>query len=121
MNRNFVLIIDNKVKNTVIINKDSVEESLLFLNTYFFDPNEDWKYVDLTQLKSKNSAVNSNYNVDEDYFYQDKPMNSWIFNKIKYRWEPPVPHPDGEWDPEGDPLLEKYVWDENLLNWVSKT
>tara|TARA_R110000822_G_scaffold310134_1_gene441565 strand:- start:3394 stop:3759 length:366 start_codon:yes stop_codon:yes gene_type:complete len=121
MNRNFVLIINNKVENTIVIDKDSIEESLLFLNTYFLDPNGVWKYVDLTQLKNENAAVNSNYNVDEDYYYQDKPMNSWIFNKIKYRWEPPIPYPDGEWIPVGSASSQKYMWDENLLNWISKT
>jgi hypothetical protein len=118
----FALINNNKVKNVTFVNKDSVEESLLFLNTYFNDPNGTWKYVDKDQLKNKDCSVNGNYNADEDYYYQDKPMNSWIYNKIKYRWEPPIPYPEGEWaGPDEDPLLAKYTWDEDLLNWVSKT
>ena len=120
MKRYFAIIVDNKVKNVTAVDKDTVEESIDFLNTFFNKLNGTWKYIDNTQEKHKACAVNVNYNSNEDYFYSDKPLNSWIYNKDKYRWEPPVPYPDGEWNNKND-INNKYDWDENSLNWISKS
>jgi hypothetical protein len=120
MRRNFALISDNKVINICCVDKETIEESLSFLNTYFNNTNGIWMFYDHTQKKHKFCAVNANYNSDGDYFFEDKPLNSWIYNTVLYRWEPPVPYPDGQWN-ELNRGKNNYVWNEDSLNWVSKT
>jgi len=119
MIRTFVIIVNNKVKNITSVDKNTIEESIQFLNTYFNDPDGFWKYIDPSLEKNK-CAVNCNYNSEEDYFFTDKPLNSWVFNKEKYRWEPPISYPEGEWD-NLNYSSNNYEWNESLLNWVSKT
>jgi hypothetical protein len=119
MKRYFAIITNNKVKNFTIVDKDTVEESILFLNTYFNDPSGFWKYVDTSQDRYKACSVNASYNSEEDYFFYEKPLNSWIYNKDKYRWEPPIPYPDGEWDFKNI-SNNKYEWNENSLSWILK-
>tara|TARA_R110000751_G_scaffold305616_1_gene422258 strand:+ start:827 stop:1189 length:363 start_codon:yes stop_codon:yes gene_type:complete len=120
MRRYFTVIVDNKVKNTTAVDKDTVEESLTFLNTHFKVDNGTWKYLDNTLPQNKYSSVNDNYNSEEDYFYHNKPSNNWTYNKSKYRWEPNVPYPDGgEWD--DNDINSTYYWDEETVSWIEKT
>lgn len=39
---------------------------------------------------------------------QSKPFESWIFNEEEYRWDPPVPRPDGG----------LYYWNETTKEWL---
>ena len=47
-------------------------------------------------------------NYDGIGFYDDSPYPSWIFNSIKYTWEPPISKPlDGKY----------YEWNESTKSW----
>ena len=120
MKRDFALIINNKVVNISPVDKETIDESLNFLNTYFNDINGTWMLFDNTQKKHKICGVNANYNSDGDYFFEDKPLNSWVYNDSLYRWEPSVPYPDGQWD-DVNGENNSYYWNEDLLSWISKT
>ena len=119
MKRDFAVIVDNKVENTVVVDKDTVEESLTFLNTYFKVENGTWKHIDRTLPQHRYSSVTNNYNSEGDYFYHDKPSDNWTYNMSKYRWEPNVAYPDGEWD-DNNHDNNSYYWDEDTVSWIDK-
>ena len=120
MKRSFAVIVDNKVINTTGVDKDTVEESLTFLNNYFAVENGTWKYLDYTLPQNKYCAINATYDAEGDYYYDDKPSDNWTYNMSKYRWEPNVPYPDGEWDDDNH-NNNNYYWDEATTSWIEKT
>lgn len=50
------------------------------------------------------------FDKQEDAFIPPKPFNSWILNKNKYDWEPPIPYPNNDDNTE-------YYWNEETLSW----
>ena len=55
------------------------------------------------------------YREDLDAFIPEKPanFNSWILNEQTGQWEAPIPRPEIDFETN-----LRYVWDEDLLNWV---
>jgi|TARA_R100000482_G_C5130455_1_gene151533 hypothetical protein len=120
MKRNFAVIVGTKVVNVTAIDKNTVEESITFLNENFPIENGTWKHIDYSSPKHRHCAVNSNYNSDSDYYYDDKPSNNYVYDSTNYRWIPNVDYPDGEYD-DLNHDNNTYYWDDQNQVWVEKT
>lgn len=60
-------------------------------------------------LRYNYASIGYTYNKKLDAFIPPKQYKSWIFNKNKCLWEPPIKYPiDGK----------KYYWNEKQLNWM---
>ena len=119
MKRYFAVTVDNKVINTTVVDKDTVEESLTFLNEFFAVENGTWRYCDVTLPQHKHCGVNATYNAEGDYYHVDQPSENWTYSMTNYRWEPNVPYPDGEFN--DDHSQNAYEWDEATTSWIEKT
>jgi hypothetical protein len=49
------------------------------------------------------------YSYEYDAFYEQKPFESWVFNEVTCKWQPPIPYSNNE----------KYCfWDEESQSWT---
>jgi hypothetical protein len=60
-----------------------------------------------TPLRKNYAGIGFYYDENLDAFIPPKPFNSWLLNKEKCVYEPPIPKPE-------DGL---YVWNESIKNW----
>jgi hypothetical protein len=101
----------NIVKNIVIVEKETVEEALSFLNEYFYKEGCIWKNYNPQNIKHKTCSVNYEYVPDLDCYRINKSTvsnwNSWIFNTNTYSWEAPQLKPETPADGSGE-----YAWRE---------
>lgn len=66
-----------------------------------------------TKAFRKNYAgIGYTYDEIRDAFIPPKPFPSWVLDEFSCLWNPPIPYPN-------DGL--KYIWDENLTNWILLT
>tara|TARA_R110000796_G_scaffold249037_1_gene376412 strand:+ start:75 stop:446 length:372 start_codon:yes stop_codon:yes gene_type:complete len=60
-------------------------------------------------LRYNYAGAGYTYDTDKDAFIAPKPYPSWILVEATCQWEAPVAYPDDD---------KKYVWDEDITNWV---
>ena len=101
----------NIVKDIVVIEKETVEEALSFLNQYFPKQNCTWKNFDKQNIRHITCSVHHEYVPDLDCYRINKSdapnLNSWIFNTSTYIWEAPQLKPENPTDGSGT-----YSWRE---------
>lgn len=87
----------NIVKNIIVVEKETAEEALSFLNECFSKEGCIWKNYDKNNIKHKNCAIESEYIEDGDYYRLQKSkfpnLASWIFNTTTYEWNAPIQKP----------------------------
>ena len=65
-----------------------------------------------TPFRKNYAGIGYSYDSIRDAFISPKPYESWILNEDTCLWEAPVPYPtDGE----------RYLWNEEELEWVLQT
>ena len=71
-----------------------------------------------TPLRWNFAGIGDYYNGEMDEFHSAKPFDSWLFDKVKREWYPPLTYPtDGK----------DYIWDEatylkdNTKGWIEAT
>lgn len=92
-----------KVEDGIVVNVIVAEQS-------YIDEQEGlWIQTSYNNNIRYNYAANG-YTYDEaaDAFIAPQPFPSWILNTQDYRWEAPVPYPEGD---------SMYRWDEAKGNW----
>jgi hypothetical protein len=70
-----------------------------------WEPSEDQSKA----LRGNYAGIGYIYDTSNDVFYVPQPHDSWVLNKTKWIWEPPIEPPQG-----GVP----YRWDETSKQWV---
>ena len=112
----------NIVKNVIVIEKETVEEALSFLNEYFPKEGCFWKNYDLQNIRHKTCAVNFEYVPDLDCYRINKSaapnLNSWVFNTDTYRWDPPIPKPSNPEDGSGTYNWRETEYQLNGKGWM---
>lgn len=63
-------------------------------------------------LRKNYASIGYTYDSQRDAFIPPKPYPSWVLNEETCRWHAPVPKPQ---------FNKKYIWDENIVNWVEVT
>ena len=117
----FAKIVDNKVVNVIV-----VEQSVL--NEYIKRTKEDCEWIqtsyntyggehynsetglkdDGVPLRYNFAGIGFTYDRDNDAFIPPKPYPNFVLNTETYRWEPPIPYPEGF---SGG--LRRFVWDDD--------
>jgi len=92
-----------------------------FLNN-LYKTRDVWKQTSYNATIRKNYAgIGYKYDQARDAFIPPKPFNSWILNEDTCRWEAPVDYPEtydkGLTDEQGNPVKDRYYWNENKVNW----
>ena len=65
-----------------------------------------------TPFRKNYAGIGYTYDEQRDAFISPKPYASFVLNEDTCLWEPPVPYPtDGE----------RYLWNEEKLEWVLQT
>jgi len=74
-----------------------------------------------TPLRKNYATIGMTYDEDRDAFIHKKPFASWTLNEDTCLWEAPVAYPEtydkGLTDEQGNPVKDKYYWNENNINW----
>lgn len=99
------------VNNEVLLNEsdEEVEQLGIDLLESLHGENSIWKQTSYNATFRKDFAdVGGSYDPTNDIFIRQQPHNSWTLN-ADFDWEAPVTYPD-----DG----EKYLWDEDSLQWV---
>jgi len=114
MNNTSLILLNNNniVENIISFNYEDTDEKTLnkALEIYGND-----KIIKL----SKNYSfcnIGSQYDETEDKFIPQKDYESWTFDRITWKWVPPIPYPQ-DYNSEN----VNYYWDENTQNWISFT
>lgn len=62
-------------------------------------------------IRKNYAGIGYTYDSQRDAFIPPKPFDSWLLNEDTCLWESPVPFPtDGK----------RYLWDEDIKNWVAQ-
>ena len=73
---------------------------------------------DQTKSFRKNYAgIGYFYDEVRDAFIPPKPFESWTLDEFSCLWESPTPYPDTSNIPEPYIRHNRYVWNENIINW----
>jgi len=99
------------VNNEVLLNENNeeVEQLGIDLLKSLHGENSIWKQTSYNANFRKDFAdIGGSYDPTNDIFIGRQPHNSWTLN-ADFDWEAPVTYPD-----DG----EKYLWDEDNLQWV---
>lgn len=70
---------------------------------------QDGQPDDGVALRKNYAGVGFTYDASRDAFIPPKPYSSWILNEDTCQYDSPVPYPN-----DGN----RYVWDENTVNWA---
>ena len=81
-----------------------------------------WKQTSYNGTIRKNYAgVGYTYNVQKDAFISPRTYKGWNLNEETCKWEPPIEYPNtftqNLTDNDGNPIPDRYYWNENKLNW----
>jgi len=113
------------VHNNVLKDSNGIEQEnigIQFLKTLYNEPNTVWKQTSYnthggvhslggTPFRKNHAAIGYTYDENKDAFISQKPYNSWVLNETTCLWEAPVVYPqDGN----------RYKWNEETLNWISR-
>ena len=114
----FAKVIDNKVVKVIAADQE-------FINIYDDGLGGEWiqtsyntfggkHYDPATGLEDNKPALRKNYagldftyDRENDAFIPPKPFPSFVFNEETFRWDPPIPYPEGM--PGG---FYRYIWNE---------
>jgi hypothetical protein len=122
---NNIVVTVVSVVNEVLKDSNGIEQESIgiqFLKTLYNEPNAIWKQTSYnthrgthsfggTPLRKNHAAIGYTYDEKRDAFISQKPYDSWILNETTCDWEAPVAYPqDGN----------KYKWNEETLNWISR-
>ena len=72
-----------------------------------------WKQTSYNNnFRKRYAGIGYTYDEQHDVFIPPKPFESWVLNQQELIYEPPITYPtDGK----------KYLWDEEIINWVEYT
>lgn len=81
-----------------------------------------WKQTSYNSNIRKNYAgLGYTYSVEKDAFISPQTHRGWKLNDETCKWEAPVAYPNtftqNLTDDNGDPIPDRYYWNENKLNW----
>lgn len=65
-------------------------------------------------IRKRYAGIGYSYNEQYNVFIAPKPFDSWILNTTTFDWDPPVPYPAGDSDPENPSY---YIWNETNRTW----
>jgi hypothetical protein len=65
-------------------------------------------------IRKRYAGIGYSYNEQYDVFIAPKPFNSWTLNTTTFDWDPPVPYPTEDSDPENP---RYYTWNEANQTW----
>ena len=83
MIKNFAEILDNVVIN-VIVSEDNLSEDSKYI-----------EYKEDGSIRYNSAKIGSRYLVEHDAFIDPQEFMSWILNEETFKWEPPIPKPEG--------------------------
>jgi hypothetical protein len=114
----------NIVEQVVVVSNDiatTEQAGVDFLNN-LYKTRDVWKQTSYNATIRKNYAsIGYKYDQARDAFIAPKPFNSWLFIEETCNWRPPVDYPEtytkNLTDEQGNPLKDRYYWNENKVNW----
>jgi hypothetical protein len=121
---NLVVKVESVV-NEVLKDSNGIEQESIgiqFLRTLHNEPNAIWKQTSYNTVggvhklggipfRKNHAGIGYTYDSQRNAFIAPKPFNSWILNETTCLWEAPVVYPqDGN----------RYKWNEETLNWISR-
>ena len=115
----FAKVVDNKVVNVIAAEQDFIDQYddgtgegewiQTSYNTFggkHYDP-ETGLEDDKPPLRKNYAGLDFTYDRENDAFIPPKPFPSFVFNEETFRWDPPIPYPEGM---SGG--LHRYIWNE---------
>ena len=114
----FAKVIDNKVVKVIAAEQEFIniyddglggEWIQTSYNTFggkHYDP-ETGLEDDKPPLRKNYAGLDFTYDRENDAFIPPKPFPSFVFNEETFRWDPPIPYPEGM---SGG--LHRYIWNE---------
>ena len=116
--------IGNIVEKVEVVSNDiatTEQAGVDFLNN-LYKTKDVWKQTSYNATIRKNYAsIGYKYDQARDAFIPPKPFNSWLFIEETCNWRPPVDYPEtytkNLTDEQGNPLKDRYYWNENKVNW----
>ena len=114
----FAKVIDNKVVKVIAAEQDFIDQYddglggewiQTSYNTFggkHYDP-ETGLEDDKPPLRKNYAGLDFTYDRENDAYIPPKPFPSFVFNEETFRWDPPIPYPEGM--PGG---LHRYIWNE---------
>lgn len=81
-----------------------------------------WKQTSYNGNIRKNYAgIGYTYDENKDAFISPRLYKGWNLNEETCRWEAPIAYPNtftkNLTDDDGNPIADRYYWNENKLNW----
>tara|TARA_B100000929_G_scaffold23981_1_gene17962 strand:- start:99 stop:587 length:489 start_codon:yes stop_codon:yes gene_type:complete len=126
----FAKVIDNKVVKVIAAEQEFIniyddglggEWIQTSYNTFggkHYDP-ETGLEDDKPPLRKNYAGLDFTYDRENDAFIPPKPFSSFVFNEETFRWDPPIPYPEGM---SGG--LHRYIWNEEHYQktgkWIDK-
>ena len=116
--------VGNVVTRVTVVNDEvatTEKAGVDFLNQ-LHKTNDVWKQTWIDGGKRKNYAgVGYTYRQDLDAFIEKIDFDSWILNEETCKWEAPIPYPETQTqnlkDEDGNPINDRYYWNESKRNW----
>ena len=75
-----------------------------------------------TPFRKNYAGINFTYDQTRDAFIPPKPYNSWVLVEETCRWKAPVDYPETYTqdltDRQGNPVRDKYYWNEENQSWT---
>ena len=72
-------------------------------------------------FRKNHAGIGYTYDEDRDAFIPKKPYASWILNETTCQWEAPTTYPNTQTqnltDEEGNPINDRYEWNETTTTW----
>jgi len=126
--------IGNKVERVEKVSNDiatTEQAGIDFLNN-LYGTNDIWKQTSYntiggvhklggTPFRKNYAGIGWKYDQYRDAFIEPKPYPSWTLNETTCIWESPIAKPltynQGYTDLDGNPILDKYNWNETNQTW----
>ena len=126
--------IGNKVERVEKVSNDiatTEQAGVDFLNN-LYGTNDIWKQTSYntrggehilggTPFRKNYAGIGWKYDQYRDAFIEPKPYTSWTLNETTCLWESPIAKPltynQGHTDLDGNPILDKYNWNETNQTW----
>jgi len=117
-----------KVSNDIATTE---QDGIDFLNN-LYGTNDIWKQTSYntiggvhklggTPFRKNYAGIGWKYDQYRDAFIEPKPYPSWTLNETTCIWESPIAKPltynQGHTDLDGNPILDKYNWNETNQTW----